>query len=156
MTIEVSVPSMLKSCTGGQSLFTLEAATLDEAVRKLTETYPLLRLHLYDEQGRQRPHVLLYYNEENIQWLDTLDIPLKKGDRLTVLQAVSGGAITRAGRSKPWHKVAGKGPTSPTRFSTSGGRRSPTGSVTPTASFASSNLRSSEVSSPGREGTLPS
>lgn len=103
MTIEVSVPSMLKSCTGGESLFTLEAATLAEAVQKLTETYPLLRLHLYDERGQQRPHVLLYYNEENIKWLDSLDIELKKGDRLTVLQAVSGGcstadADTREGR----------------------------------------------------------
>lgn len=91
MTIEVSVPSMLKGCTGGQGLFTLEAETLREAVQKLTETYPLLRLHLYDERGEQRPHVLLYYNDENIKWLETLDIPLRKGDRLTVLQAVSGG-----------------------------------------------------------------
>ena len=95
MTIEVSVPSMLKSCTGGQSLFTLEAETLREAIHKLVEVYPLLRLHLYDERGEQRPHVLLYYNEENIKWLESLDVALKKGDRLTVLQAVSGGKLPR-------------------------------------------------------------
>jgi len=91
VTIEVSVPSMLKDCTGGQSLFHIEAETLAEAVRSLFDVYPLLRLHVFDETGEQRPHVLLYYNEENIKWLETLDIPLESGDRLTVLQAVSGG-----------------------------------------------------------------
>lgn len=91
MTIDVSVPSMLKDCTGGESTFALEAETLSEAVRRLFEIHPLLRLHVYDETGEQRPHVLLYYNEDNLKWLDTLDISLKPGDRLTVLQAVSGG-----------------------------------------------------------------
>lgn len=82
---------MLKDCTGGASLFAIEADTLSEAVDRLFDTYPLLRLHVFDEAGEQRPHVLLYYNEDNLKWLDTLDIPLKMGDRLTVLQAVSGG-----------------------------------------------------------------
>lgn len=91
MTIEVNVPSMLKDCTGGRRAFTLEASTLAEAIHTLLETYPLLRLHLYDERGNQRPHVLLYYNEENVNWLDTLDVPLKPGDVLSVLQSVSGG-----------------------------------------------------------------
>lgn len=91
MTVEVSVPSMLKECTGGVTLFHLDAETLAEAVHRLVEEYPLLRLHLYDETGAQRPHVLLYYNDENIKWLATLNFPLKHGDRLTVLQAVSGG-----------------------------------------------------------------
>lgn len=82
---------MLRDCTGGKTLFTLEADTLADALKSLTEQYPLLRLHIYDERGVQRPHVLLYYNEENVHWLDTWDLPLNEGDRLTVLQAVSGG-----------------------------------------------------------------
>ena len=82
---------MLRTCTDDVTLFSIDAATLQEAITRLLEEYPLLRLHLYDETGSQRPHVLLYYNDENIQWLDTLDIPIKPGDRLTVLQAVSGG-----------------------------------------------------------------
>jgi len=91
MTIEVRVPSMLRECTGGQSLFALEASTLADAVTGLLEAYPLLRYHIYDERGVQRPHVLLYYNDENIAWLDSLDVTLREGDSLTVLQAVSGG-----------------------------------------------------------------
>ena len=89
--IEVSVPSLLLDCTGGQKRFTLEAATLHGAIRRLLATYPLLRLHLYDEAGHLRPHVLYYLNDENVAWLKGKDVPLRAGDQLSVLQNVSGG-----------------------------------------------------------------
>ncbi|WP_276353380.1 MoaD/ThiS family protein [Cohnella caldifontis] len=91
MRLEVSVPLLLRDCTGGRSRFSLEADTLEEALRRLIETYPLLKVHVYDERGQVREHVLLYYNDDNVAWLDDLGIPLRPGDKLRVLQAVSGG-----------------------------------------------------------------
>ncbi len=85
------MPSLLSDCTSGRTRLEVEADTLGEALSRLLETHPLLRAHLYDESERPRQHVLLYYNEENIAWLERLDLPLRPGDRLTVLQAVSGG-----------------------------------------------------------------
>jgi molybdopterin synthase sulfur carrier subunit len=92
VTIEVTVPALLADCTGGRTRVRLQAATLAEAIRRLPEAYPLLRVHLYEESGRLRRHVLLFYNDENTAWLPTLDLPLHPGDCLHVLQAVSGGA----------------------------------------------------------------
>jgi molybdopterin synthase sulfur carrier subunit len=89
--IGVQIPSLLRDCAGDRTRFTLVARTLQEAVDRLLETYPLLRLHLYDEADRLRPHVLIYFNDANIAWLDRFDVPLTAGDRLTVLQNVSGG-----------------------------------------------------------------
>ncbi|MCI3921590.1 MoaD/ThiS family protein [Paenibacillus sp. TRM 82003] len=91
VAIEVSVPMLLSDCTNGKTRFSLEAATLAEALERLVGEHPLLRRHLYTEQGRVRQHVLLFLNEENIAWLERLDVPLRAGDRLRVLQAVSGG-----------------------------------------------------------------
>jgi sulfur-carrier protein len=91
MLIEVQVPSLLRDCTDGHVTFQLEALTLQEALHKLLETYPLLRKHLYTEAGQVRKHVLLFYNDQNLAWLDHLEIPLQAGDRLIVFQAVSGG-----------------------------------------------------------------
>lgn len=91
MQLEVSIPSMLRDCTRNQTRFRLSAGTLEEALRRLLETYPLLRVHLYDEAERLRQHVLIFYNEENTAWFERLDVPLHPGDRLTILQAVSGG-----------------------------------------------------------------
>jgi adenylyltransferase/sulfurtransferase len=91
MEIMVTVPALLRDCTGGQTSFAIGGATLDEALRRMQESYPLLRNHLYDETGELRPHVLIFYNAESIAWLDRLDLPLHPGDRIDVLQAVSGG-----------------------------------------------------------------
>jgi hypothetical protein len=41
--VEVSVPTILRDCTGGCNPVTIEAATLAEALARLRETYPLLR-----------------------------------------------------------------------------------------------------------------
>ena len=89
--IEVSVPTILRDCTGGRNPVTIEAVTLAEALERLRETYPLLRIHLYDETGQLRPHVLIFYNDESTRWLEHLDVPLRPGDHLEILQAVSGG-----------------------------------------------------------------
>ncbi|HEY0826781.1 MAG TPA: MoaD/ThiS family protein [Bacilli bacterium] len=91
MHIEISVPSLLSDCTNGQVKFSVEAEKLKDALSKMLETYPLLRKHLYNEEGDLRQHVLIYYNSENIVQMERLDITLQPGDRIHVLQAVSGG-----------------------------------------------------------------
>ena len=89
--VEVHIPGLLRDCTGGNATFGVEAETLDVALRRMLETYPLLRVHLYDEAGALRRHVLIFYNDESIKRMARLDLPLRTGDRLQVVQAVSGG-----------------------------------------------------------------
>ncbi len=89
--IEVRVPGLLRSCTDNRRSVFIEATTVADAIRRLLESYPLLRVHLYDERGVQRQHILLFHNDQNLRELDRLDIPLRPGDRLNVVQAVSGG-----------------------------------------------------------------
>jgi sulfur-carrier protein len=89
--IEVNVPTILRDCLGGSTQVTIEAETLAEALERLCTAYPLLRIHLFDEAGQLRTHVLIFYNEESTRWLERMDIPLQPGDRLNILQAISGG-----------------------------------------------------------------
>jgi len=89
--VSVSVPSMLAAATGGRRELSVEAETVAGAIRALVDGHPLLRVHLFDEAGEIRRHVHLFYNDHNTAWLDDLEIPLRQGDTLTVLQAVSGG-----------------------------------------------------------------
>lgn len=91
MELQVNVPGLLRDSVGGQRCLTASGATLDEAFQNLFDQYPLLRVHLYDEQGQLRQHVLIYYNSDNIAWLESLDTPLRPGDQVHILQAVSGG-----------------------------------------------------------------
>ena len=91
VAIEVTVPGLLAEFTDGRRHFPLEAGTLAEALKCLLEQHPLLRPHLYDETGRLRKHVLIFYNEDNLATISDRNIPLRPGDQLQVLQAVSGG-----------------------------------------------------------------
>ena len=91
MEITVTLPALLRDSAGGQTTFAVAGATLQDALHDMMERYPLLRNHLYEQSGQLRQHVLIFYNAESIGWLDTLDVPLRPGDRLDVLQAVSGG-----------------------------------------------------------------
>ncbi len=91
MQIEVTIPSLLADCAGGRRKFPLEAATLAEALQRMLEAHPRLRPHLYDEAMRTRKHVLIFYNDDNVATIADRDRPLRAGDRLLVLQAVSGG-----------------------------------------------------------------
>lgn len=91
LEIPIHIPSLLHNCTRGQSAVTVTADTVAGAIDALLRDYPLLRTNLFEPSGAQRKFVLIFYNEENIHWLESLDIPLQPGDRLTVLQSVAGG-----------------------------------------------------------------
>jgi molybdopterin synthase sulfur carrier subunit len=91
MEVDVTVPGLLRDCVGGTTRFRVAGGTLAGALEAMRQAYPLLRIHLYDEQGQLRQHVKIFYNSECIDWLEHLNIPLKPGDRIDVLQAVSGG-----------------------------------------------------------------
>jgi len=88
--VEVRVPSLLIPVTGTKS-FTIEASTVQDAIDEAIQTYPGLKVHLFDEQSRLRPHVRIFWNETDTAWLDSLALPVGEGDTLTIMQAVSGG-----------------------------------------------------------------
>ena len=69
----------------------LEAESLGGALTALTRRHPALEVHLFDDGGGLRQHVLCFHNDVNSRWLDSMDVPLAEGDRITILQAVSGG-----------------------------------------------------------------
>ena len=90
-SISISVPGLLRDCIGGAARADLVAATAAGAVQAMLEKFPKLRVHLYDEDGNMREHVFLALNGTSVRRGDGLDIPLADGDRLDVVQAVSGG-----------------------------------------------------------------
>lgn len=91
VSVPFTLPGLLTACTGGEKIVTVEAESVAGAIEALLRDYPLLGVHLYEESGALRPHVMFLYNDQSIKWLPTLEIPLQPGDRMTVLQLVSGG-----------------------------------------------------------------
>ena len=89
--ITLELPSLLVSMLGVPARIECEGATIRAALESACAAHPVLRVHLFDERSALREHVLCFHNETNTRWLPSLDEPVGDGDRLTVIQAVSGG-----------------------------------------------------------------
>ena len=89
--VTIELPGLLEPVTGGQRSVDVEAHTLGGALRALIEAIPALGVHIFDETGDLRQHVLCLHNGASSRWSKSLEVDVKDGDRITILQAVSGG-----------------------------------------------------------------
>ncbi|HJU86216.1 MAG TPA: MoaD/ThiS family protein [Gemmatimonadota bacterium] len=82
---------MLRDCTAGESRVDLDAVGIDGAFEAIRRSWPLLATHVFTEAGGLRPHVLILHNDRLLQREQGQELQLAPGDRLTIVQAVSGG-----------------------------------------------------------------
>ena len=90
MAIEVRIPTILRTYTGGAKSVTGSGVTLTEILDDLEGQYPGLRERLVDEKGLRR-FVNVYLNDEDVRFMAGIDTPVADGDVITVLPAVAGG-----------------------------------------------------------------
>jgi sulfur-carrier protein len=91
MAIEVRIPTILRTYTGGAKLVEGSGDTLADLISDLETRHSGLRERLVDTSGLRR-FVNVYLNDEDVRFLGGLDAPVKDGDTVTVLPAVAGGA----------------------------------------------------------------
>ena len=90
MSIEVRIPTILRTYTGGEKAVEGAGATLAELIDDLEGRHAGLRDRLVDEKGLRR-FVNVYLNDEDVLFLGGLETSVKDGDSVTVLPAVAGG-----------------------------------------------------------------
>jgi molybdopterin synthase sulfur carrier subunit len=91
MAIEVRIPTILRSYTGGAKAVDSSGSTLDELLNNLDAAHAGIRERLVDGEKLRR-FVNVYLNDEDVRFLGGLETPVKDGDTVTVLPAVAGGA----------------------------------------------------------------
>jgi sulfur-carrier protein len=97
MSVEVRVPTILRSYTGGQKVVTGSGDTIADLLADLDAQFPGLRGRLLTEDGALHKFVNVYINDEDVRFLGALDAKLNDGDTVTVLPAVAGGAGQQGG-----------------------------------------------------------
>ncbi len=90
MTIEVQIPTILRTYTDGAKAIDGTGGTLGALVADLDARYPGLGDRLLDGSGLRR-FINVYLNDEDIRFLDGLDTAIADGDIVTILPAVAGG-----------------------------------------------------------------
>lgn len=86
--MNVAIPTPLRSYTDQAAEVEAEGATLRELLADLERRHPGIRFRMIDEQGGIRRHIKIFVNREPVTGLE---VPLVPGDRVQILQALSGG-----------------------------------------------------------------
>ena len=90
-SVTVKLPSLLAMVVDGRFEIAVTGGTIREALDDLVRRQPELGVHLFDESGGFREHVLCFHNGTNTRWMDDLSGRVADGDELMIHQAVSGG-----------------------------------------------------------------
>jgi adenylyltransferase/sulfurtransferase len=91
-TIRIHLPTPLRPYAGQHAVVEVEAETVGQALRALTERHGGLRRHLFDDQGQLRRYVNVFRNDEDVRFLQREETPLEAPDTLTIVPSIAGGA----------------------------------------------------------------
>ncbi|MFN2563200.1 MAG: MoaD/ThiS family protein [Jatrophihabitans sp.] len=91
MAIEVKIPTILRTYTGGEKVVEAKGDTLSALIDDLDGNHPGLKGRLITDEGALHRFVNIYVNDEDVRFTGSLDTALKDGDAVTVLPAVAGG-----------------------------------------------------------------
>ncbi len=90
MAIEVRIPTILRTYTGGEKAVNGQGDTLKALIDDLEANHPGLAERLLDGSDLRR-FVNVYVNDEDVRFIGGLDAELNDGDQVVVLPAVAGG-----------------------------------------------------------------
>ncbi len=95
MAIEVRIPTILRTYTGGEKAVEASGSTLGELIDNLEGAHPGIKDRLVEANGEGqddlRRFVNLYVNDEDVRFTGGLGTELADGDQVVVLPAVAGG-----------------------------------------------------------------
>ncbi len=94
MAIEVRIPTILRTYTGGEKAVTADGASLSALIDDLEANHPGIRERLVEDSdaGQDlRRFVNVYVNDEDVRFIGGLEAEISDGDQVVVLPAVAGG-----------------------------------------------------------------
>ena len=90
MAIEVRIPTILRTYTGGEKSVPATGDSLAALIEDLEANHPGIRERLIDGEDLRR-FVNVYVNDEDVRFLGGLEASLADGDQVVILPAVAGG-----------------------------------------------------------------
>ncbi|MGH8927104.1 MAG: MoaD/ThiS family protein [Acidimicrobiia bacterium] len=90
--VTITLPRLLEPAVGAIRRVELEADVIGGAIDQMLRLHPTLRVHLFDEQGTLRQHVICFVAGSQTR-LDDRSQVLEDPTEITFLQAVSGGGL---------------------------------------------------------------
>ncbi|MDA1315518.1 MAG: molybdopterin-synthase adenylyltransferase MoeB [Acidobacteria bacterium] len=93
---KILIPTPLRQYAGGHDAVEVEAATVGEALDKLTAEHAELRRHLFNDEGKLRSFVNVYVDDEDIRYLDKEKTKLSADTTVSIVPSIAGGSAVAA------------------------------------------------------------
>jgi sulfur-carrier protein len=90
MSIEVRVPTILRTYTDGEKAVSAQGESLGAVIDDLESNHPGIKERLV-EDGDLRRFINVYVNDEDVRFTGGLTTLLSDGDAVVILPAVAGG-----------------------------------------------------------------
>jgi sulfur-carrier protein len=90
MSVSVSIPTILRTHTGGEKRVTASGDTLQAVIGDLEANHPGITERIVDGDKLHR-FVNIYVNDEDVRFSGGLATEIADGDSVTILPAVAGG-----------------------------------------------------------------
>jgi molybdopterin converting factor small subunit len=90
MAVEVRVPTILRTYTGGEKAVSAAGASLSEVIDDLEVNHPGIKGRLLEGEDLRR-FVNVYVNDEDVRFTGGLSTSVDDGDAVVILPAVAGG-----------------------------------------------------------------
>ena len=89
--VEVHLATPLRPLVRGARVVSAEGRDLRELVNNLEASYPGFKERVLEPDGSLKVFVNIFVNDEDVGFLKGLETPLRDGDVVSILPAVSGG-----------------------------------------------------------------
>lgn len=91
MSVNIRIPTTLRTLTGGESQVEVEGATVGEALAALDSAHPGFAERLFDDDGGIRRFVNVFLADDDVRYLDGVDTKVPEGETISIVPAVAGG-----------------------------------------------------------------
>lgn len=91
MSVNVRVPTTLRTLTGGEAQVAVEAGTVAEVLTALDAAHPGFKDKLLDDEGKLRRFVNVFVADDDVRFMDGIDTEVPDGETLSIVPAVAGG-----------------------------------------------------------------
>jgi sulfur-carrier protein len=91
MSVNVRIPTILRTYTGGQAEVSAEGATLSEVLADLEKNHTGIGSRVLDDAGKLRRFVNVYVDDDDVRFEQGLETPTPDGSGVSIIPAVAGG-----------------------------------------------------------------
>jgi len=88
----VFIPTPLRKFTGNTSKIEIKGQTVQEIIETLSSTFPELKRHLINADGRIPNFINIFVNEDDIRNLQQEQTPVEVNTVVSIVPAIAGGS----------------------------------------------------------------